>query len=61
MTKSITVPMKRLGVGKGMQGETRIGYETEFKVSRKDFGITKYEGPVGDEVTLMVNIEGVAK
>ena len=59
VTKTVTVKMQRLGVGKGMKGETRIGYSTEFKVSRKDFGITAYEGPVGDEVTLMVNLEGV--
>ena len=61
VTKSMTITLKRLGVGKGMQGETRVGYATEFKVSRKDFGVTKYEGAVGDEVTLMVNLEGVVK
>ena len=61
VTKPTTITLHRLGVGKGMQGETRVGYSTEFKVSRRDFGVTKYEGPVGDEVTLMVNLEGVAK
>ena len=59
VTKSITVSMKRLGIGKGMQGETRIGYTTEFRVKRSEFGITKYEGAVGDEVTLYINLEGV--
>ncbi len=59
VTKSTTITLHRLGVGKGMKGETRVGYGTEFKVSRRDFGVTKYEGPVGDEVTLMVNLEGV--
>jgi polyisoprenoid-binding protein YceI len=53
-----TITLKRLGIGKGMKGETLVGFGTEFTVSRKDFGVTKYEGPVGDEVTLMVNIEG---
>ena len=61
VTKSTTVAMKRTGIGKGMQGETRIGYTTTFKVSRKDFGMTKMEGPVGDEVTLMINLEGVVQ
>lgn len=56
-----TVSLKRLGIGKGMKGETLVGYSTEFTVSRKDFGVTKYEGPVGDEVTLMVNLEGTAQ
>jgi polyisoprenoid-binding protein YceI len=59
VTKSITVPMKRMGIGQGMQGETRIGYDAEFKISRKEFGMAKYDGPIGDEVTLMINIEGV--
>ncbi len=61
VTKSITVELKRLGIGKGMKGETRIGYSTTFKVSRKDFGVTKYEGPVGDEVTLTANLEGIVQ
>ena len=54
-----TISVKRLGIGKGMQGETRIGYSTEFTVSRQAFGVTKYAGAVGDDVTLMVNLEGI--
>jgi polyisoprenoid-binding protein YceI len=61
VTKQKTVSIKRTGVGKGMGGETRIGYECDFSVSRKEFGMTKYVGPIGDNVTLMVNIEGVVQ
>jgi polyisoprenoid-binding protein YceI len=59
VTKSITVTLTKTGEGKGMQGETRIGYSTTFKVSRSEYGMTTYVGPIGDEVTLMVNVEAI--
>ena len=59
VTKSITITIAKTGEGKGMQGETRIGYDSTFKVKRSDFGMTTYVGPIGDEVTLMVNIEAI--
>jgi polyisoprenoid-binding protein YceI len=59
VTKSITVTLTRTGEGKGMKGETRIGYTCTFKVKRSDYGMTTYVGPIGDEVTLMVNIEAI--
>jgi polyisoprenoid-binding protein YceI len=59
VTKSITVVLTKTGEGKGMQGETRIGYSTTFKIKRSDYGMTTYVGPIGDEVTLMVNIEAI--
>ena len=42
-----------------MQHETRMGLGATFKVNRSDYGITTAKGMVGDEVTLMVNIEGI--
>ena len=59
VTKSITVTLVKTGEGKGMQGETRIGYNCTFKIKRSDFGMKTYVGPIGDEVTLMVNIEAI--
>ncbi len=59
VTKSVTVTLTKTGEGKGMQGETRIGYTCTFKVKRSEFGMTTYVGPIGDEVTLMVNIEAI--
>jgi polyisoprenoid-binding protein YceI len=59
VTKSITVTLTKTGEGQGMQGETRIGYSTTFKVKRSDYGMTTFLGPVGDDVTLMVNIEAI--
>jgi polyisoprenoid-binding protein YceI len=59
VTKSITVTLVKTGEGKGMQGETRIGYNCTFKIKRSDFGMKTYIGPIGDEVTLMVNVEAI--
>ena len=59
VTKSVTVTLTKTGEGKGMQGETRVGYSCTFKVKRSEYGMTTYVGPIGDEVTLMVNIEAI--
>jgi polyisoprenoid-binding protein YceI len=59
VTKSITVTLVKTGEGKGMQGEIRIGYNCTFKIKRSDYKMTTYVGPIGDEVTLMVNIEAI--
>jgi polyisoprenoid-binding protein YceI len=59
VTKSVTVTLSKTGEGKGMQGETRIGYSCTFKVKRSDYNMKTYVGPIGDEVTLMVNIEAI--
>jgi polyisoprenoid-binding protein YceI len=57
VTKSISVTLTKTGEGKTPMGGTGIGYSTTFKINRSDYGMTTYKGPVGDEVTLMVNIE----
>jgi polyisoprenoid-binding protein YceI len=59
VTKTVTVSITKTGEGPGMQGETRIGVNATFKVNRSDYGMTTYVGPIGDEVTLMVNVEAI--
>jgi polyisoprenoid-binding protein YceI len=59
VTKSITVTLNKLGEEKGMKGELHIGYQCMFKINRSDFGMTTMKGPIGDEVSLHVNIEAV--
>lgn len=54
-TKSITIPVEYVGEGE-MQGK-RIGYSTTFTIKKADFGMT-YGGPaLGDDVTLMIDLE----
>ena len=57
VTKSITVMMEH--VGGGAAGKL-IGVAAEFTIKRSDFGMTYgVDGPVGDEVTIFLGIEGV--
>lgn len=57
VTKPVTVTVRRVGSGKGMKGETLVGFETVFTIKRSEFGMNHLVGPVGDEVTLTVAIE----
>jgi polyisoprenoid-binding protein YceI len=63
VTKSITVTIKNTGTGKGMKGETHVGYMAEFTVNRADFGINAKapESMVGNDVRIMVALEAVAQ
>lgn len=58
VTKSITIPMTKVGAAKTQMGE-RAGFDATFTIKRSDFGMNFMEGAVGDEVTLMINLEGV--
>jgi polyisoprenoid-binding protein YceI len=60
-TKPITVKLGKIvakEVGPQMGG-TRAGFDTTFTLKRSDYGMSFMQGPLGDEVTLMINIEGV--
>ena len=59
VTKPITVEFKKLGEGKGMQGEARAGGETKFAIKRSDYGMTFMPNGVGDEITILLSLEGV--
>lgn len=66
VTKPVTLEVKFLGMGKGMQGETRAGFTGTTTIDRKEFGLTwgkMVEGTaiLGDEVTITVNVEAVVK
>lgn len=58
VTKEVTVKATVTAEGKGMKGEVVRGFNTTFTVKRSDYGIEKFIPVVGDEVTLMVSIEG---
>src|SRR5438094_10332377 len=59
VTKPLTADFKKGGEGKGVFGETRGGGETRFTIKRSDFGMNFQQGPVGDEVTIILSLEGV--
>jgi polyisoprenoid-binding protein YceI len=58
VTKPLTVDFKKVGEGKGLQGEARAGGETRFTIKRSDFGMNFMQGAVGDEITIILSLEG---
>jgi polyisoprenoid-binding protein YceI len=69
VTKRITVPVRLLGRGRqGTNGPLVAGFETEFKIDRRAFGITGGRwvaggppGILGTEVTIKIVAGGVAR
>jgi polyisoprenoid-binding protein YceI len=61
VTKPITIEFNKGPEGKGMEGEVRGGGETRFTIKRSDYGMTFMQGALGDEVDIIVSVEGVKK
>lgn len=61
VTKSITVSVDKTGQADTKQMGPRMGFETTFTIKRSDFGMNKMMGAVGDEVKLIVAVEGGKK
>lgn len=59
VTRPVTFLFKKGDVGKGMQGETRMGGEAQFSVKRSDYGMTFMQNGLGDEVGIILSLEGV--
>jgi polyisoprenoid-binding protein YceI len=58
VTKPITVDFKKGGENKG-QKETRSGGESRFTIKRSDYDMKFMAGPVGDDVNIILSLEGV--
>jgi polyisoprenoid-binding protein YceI len=67
VTRPAILPVQFLGIAKDPWGNERAGFEAELRINRKDFGLTwnaaLETGGVllGDEVTISLSIEAVAK
>ncbi len=61
VSKEITVDVDKTGEGPGMRGGTIAGLETTFSISRKEFGMNYMPEGLGDEVRIVVALEGGAK
>jgi polyisoprenoid-binding protein YceI len=59
VTKPLTLEMKTVNEAKGVEGEIRGGGETRFTIKRSDFGMNFMQGPLGDEVNLIVILGGI--
>ncbi len=58
-TRSVTVTALQTGAGKDPWGNYRRGFETSFKINRSEWGMDFMLQGVGDEVMLIVSMEGV--
>lgn len=59
VTKPLTLEVKKVTEAKGMEGEIRGGGETRFTLKRSDFGMNFMQGALGDDVSVIVSLEGV--
>ncbi|HEY7308273.1 MAG TPA: YceI family protein [Gemmataceae bacterium] len=60
VTKQVTVKLERLGTGKDPRtGKPRTGWETVFTINRSDFGVKGFLPAIGDEVRIIVAVEGI--
>lgn len=62
MTKPITAALEFTGQKAGQMGD-RAGYEAIFTIKRADFGVNYgvENGSLGNDVRIVVNLEGVKK
>ncbi len=59
VTKPITVQMEFVGQGdKGPRFGYRAGFDATITIKRSDFGMNFMQGMLGDEVRIMVGLEG---
>ena len=67
ITKPVVIDVEMTGIAKDPWGNERIGFSGSTKINRKDFNITwNMEGKgggliLGDEVEIMLEIEGMRK
>ncbi|MBI3401884.1 MAG: YceI family protein [Acidobacteria bacterium] len=67
VSREITLPVTYLGAAKDPWGQTRVGFETEITINRKDFGLTWNAALetggflVGDEVKISVSVQAIAQ
>jgi polyisoprenoid-binding protein YceI len=59
VTKSITVRVNQVGEGADPWGGHRSGYDAQFTIQRSDFGVDFMMKGVGDDVKIVLAIEGI--
>lgn len=59
VTKSVVVPVELTGTAADPFGHTRSGIQTTITVKRSDFDMKAMPGGVGDDVKLIVALEGI--
>ncbi len=57
VTKEVVLKVKALGFGPGMEGAMLSGWELATVIDRRDYGITAGQGPIGNDVSITINVE----
>ena len=57
VTKPVTLQVTFNGTGPGLLGGHRMGFSATTDIKRSDFGSHQYEGMVGDDVHLDIEVE----
>lgn len=61
VTKSVTITMAKTGEGDDPYGNHRVGFEGIFQVKRSEFGMDKMLQAAGDDIRIIVAVEGIRK
>jgi polyisoprenoid-binding protein YceI len=61
VTKSVKIKVTPVGAGKDPRGTSISGIDASFTIKQSEFGMTKMVGPIGDDVSVFVSIEGTKK
>jgi polyisoprenoid-binding protein YceI len=61
VSRPVTFRVSKTGEGRDPWGGYRAGFEATTTLKRSDFGMRYMLGPVGDEVTVTIEIEGIRK
>lgn len=61
VTKPVTLDVDFNGSGKGLMGDTRVGFSATTMIKRSDFGLTTYAPVIGDEVRFLIEVEFTKK
>lgn len=59
VTKEIVISLTNTGAGKDPYGNERIGFAGRFTVKRSEFGMSTMVPQVGDDVSILLSIEGI--
>ena len=58
VTKPVTAEFKKGAETKGQKGEVKSGGEARFKIKRSDYDMKFMVGPLGDDVSIILSLEG---
>ncbi len=60
-TNRVTAKVTFTGEGKDPWGNNRAGWEARLTIKRSQFGITTMPGGLGEEISLIIAVEGIKK